>query len=318
MTHVIKADGSIKQSGTSSGAAPIDATYVTLTTNGTLTDERVLTAGEGIDLTDAGAGSTITISGEDATSANKGIATFNSADFDVTSGDVTLKAASVAVGDLANGTAGQLITWSAAGAATTVATGTATHVLTSNGAGAAPTFQAASGGGSFVLISAAAASSSSSVDFEGLDSTYAAYMFTWDSVVPVTDAANLHVRVGTGATPTYQTGSVYAWSIVYDNDAAASGFTQSASDTSIKLLNSCGNAANEVGNGKLMIYNPSTTAGYHSLNFETGFTNSVTATIFYNGQGTYLSSTAVTAIRFFMTTGNISSGNFYCYGLKAT
>ena len=53
----------------------------------------------------------------------------------------------VDVADLANGTDGELITWSAAGVATTVATGTATHVLTSNGAGAAPTFQAAAGGG---------------------------------------------------------------------------------------------------------------------------------------------------------------------------
>jgi hypothetical protein len=43
------------------GGAPDNATYVTLGTNGTLTNERVLTAGTGISLTDAGAGSTITI-----------------------------------------------------------------------------------------------------------------------------------------------------------------------------------------------------------------------------------------------------------------
>jgi hypothetical protein len=47
----------------------------------------------------------------------------------------------VDVADLANGTDGELITWSAAGAPTTVAVGTADQVLTSNGAGAAPTFQ---------------------------------------------------------------------------------------------------------------------------------------------------------------------------------
>lgn len=41
--------------------APTDATYVTLSTNGTLTNERVLTAGTQITLTDAGAGSTITV-----------------------------------------------------------------------------------------------------------------------------------------------------------------------------------------------------------------------------------------------------------------
>jgi hypothetical protein len=45
------------------------------------------------------------------------------------------------VADLANGTDGELITWSATGAPATVSVGTANQVLTSNGAGAAPTFQ---------------------------------------------------------------------------------------------------------------------------------------------------------------------------------
>jgi hypothetical protein len=43
------------------GSAPATAQYVTLAVDGSLTVERVLTAGEGITLTDAGAGSTITI-----------------------------------------------------------------------------------------------------------------------------------------------------------------------------------------------------------------------------------------------------------------
>jgi hypothetical protein len=55
----------------------------------------------------------------------------------------TIAAKAVDVAMLADGTDGELITWSATGVATTVATGTSGHVLTSNGAGAAPTFQAA-------------------------------------------------------------------------------------------------------------------------------------------------------------------------------
>lgn len=51
----------------------------------------------------------------------------------------------VDVADLANGTDGELITWSATAAPATVAAGSADQVLTSNGAGAAPTFQDASG-----------------------------------------------------------------------------------------------------------------------------------------------------------------------------
>lgn len=49
-------------SGGGGGGAPTDAQYVTLATNGTLTNERVLTGTAGrISLTDAGAGSTVTV-----------------------------------------------------------------------------------------------------------------------------------------------------------------------------------------------------------------------------------------------------------------
>lgn len=49
-----------------SGFAPTSPTYVTLSTDATLTNERVLTAGTAIGLTDAGAGSTITVAVNDA------------------------------------------------------------------------------------------------------------------------------------------------------------------------------------------------------------------------------------------------------------
>lgn len=48
-------------SGAISTGAPTNASYVTLGTNATLSAERVLTAGSGISITDAGAGSTVTI-----------------------------------------------------------------------------------------------------------------------------------------------------------------------------------------------------------------------------------------------------------------
>jgi hypothetical protein len=49
-----------------------------------------LTAGEGIDIVKSGPGGTVTVSGEDSTTANKGIASFTAADFDVASGVVGL------------------------------------------------------------------------------------------------------------------------------------------------------------------------------------------------------------------------------------
>ena len=49
------------EAGGGGGGAPNNATYVTLSTNGTLTNERVLTAGAGISITDGGAGGNVTI-----------------------------------------------------------------------------------------------------------------------------------------------------------------------------------------------------------------------------------------------------------------
>lgn len=64
--EVLSTDGNgqlsfVAQGGGGGGGAPTDAQYVTLATNGDLSNERVLTAGSNITLTDAGAGGAITV-----------------------------------------------------------------------------------------------------------------------------------------------------------------------------------------------------------------------------------------------------------------
>lgn len=88
-------------------------------TGNTLT-KATLTEGEGIDVTN-GTGS-ITIAGEDASTTNKGIASFNTANFAVTAGDVTIKTDGVTATEIAANAVG-----SSELAATTVTAGSYTN-----------------------------------------------------------------------------------------------------------------------------------------------------------------------------------------------
>lgn len=103
--------------GSASAGAPVQATFVTLTTNATLENERVLTAGSGISITDAGAGSTVTVAlAAPVSAANGG------------TGRATLTANKILVGDGAGQVKlGDIVAGS--GASVTYDAGTATWTV---------------------------------------------------------------------------------------------------------------------------------------------------------------------------------------------
>ena len=106
----LKVDGLIAASLDISGDVDVDGTLETdaLTIGGTTIAEvindrigAVVTAGEGIDVTNSDGSNTVTIAGEDATTSNKGIASFSSDNFSVSSGAVTIKDSGVSNDELA-------------------------------------------------------------------------------------------------------------------------------------------------------------------------------------------------------------------------
>ena len=172
----------------------------------------------------------------------------------------------------------------------------------------------------WVLISTQTASSSATVDFTGLTSTYNTYAVIINEVVPAIYNAVLWFRIGTGGTPTYQSGSVYKYyqfkAGIFGSTVFGSG-SGSISDVKIPIaiLDNTSNSDN--GNSIIYVYNPAQTAVYHQITFTvTGDYNGSPNEIDYNyGGGTYSSTTAITALRFLFSTGNIASGTFELWGI---
>ena len=109
----LKRSGTTLISGSPATGAPTSAQYVTLATDATLTNERVLTAGTGITLTDAGAGSTLTVAAKDlAVRTTANVALSASTTINVTALDITVASGDVWVLDyllpatVSGGTAG--------------------------------------------------------------------------------------------------------------------------------------------------------------------------------------------------------------------
>ena len=178
--------------------------------------------------------------------------------------------------------------------------------------------------GGLVPIKTVTASNVASVDFVNgsggvvLDSTYKAYVVSFENIVPATDGADLVMRTSTNAGSSYASSSDdYEYQLVEGLNGSIASRGNSTTATYILLFIDASSTATNGGvSGSVRIDNPSA-ANKITVGVDCHGVNSSPLPAAYIGTGYRNTAADVDAIRFLFDTGNITSGVFTLYGLAS-
>lgn len=187
--------------------------------------------------------------------------------------------------------------------------GTDGQVLTSDGAGGSAWEDASGGGGGLVPIGPPiVANDDAAVDIE-LSGGYSCYMLRFENFYPATDNGQINARFSTDGGSSFDSGGT---DYGFDGDM---GPGASNGATEIRLASSVGNTAPDAVSGVFYIHvsNGSTWSSMHGT--MTRWQANDFAFVASACGGVRKSTTAVTDIRFFMSSGNITAGDFHLYGI---
>ena len=177
--------------------------------------------------------------------------------------------------------------------------------------------------GKLKLISSQTASNSASISFtSGLNSTYKVYKFVFVNIRPATDAVKFQFNMSTDSGSNYNVTktTTYFSAYAYESDAGAgltydSGNDLAQSTSDQPLSHYVGNGSDESTSGSLQLFNPaSTTYVKHFIsNCNQYRADNITENDYSAGYGNTTS--AVNAVRFQFSSGNISAGTIYLYAI---
>jgi hypothetical protein len=179
-------------------------------------------------------------------------------------------------------------------------------------------------GGAMTLISEQTASSSATISFtSGIDSTYDSYVFKFINIHPATDNVRFQYNGSTDGGSNYNvtktSTAFYAYHNESDSDTtlAYSAGGDLAQGTGFQdIVLSMGNGADENASGEIILYNPSsTTFVKHWISRTASYSYQDYAYDWYTA-GYMNTTSAVNAIQFKMTSGNIDSGVIKLYGIS--
>ena len=195
--------------------------------------------------------------------------------------------------------------------------------ITNSSVSAVTSFANASGG-TLILLSTQTASASATISFTtGLDSTYDEYQFHFINIHPATDGANFQFNLSTDSGSNYNvTKTTTFFRTFHLEDDSVTGLNYSTDDDlaqSTGFQNIRPDADNDNDSnfgGTLQLYNPSsTTYVKHFIADMQGVANGGNSSrVFIAGYGNTTS--AINAIRFQFSSGNIDDGVIKLYGVK--
>jgi len=222
----------------------------------------------------------------------------------------------ISLTELKAGTDGEVISWDASGNPVAIAAGTSGHFLKSQGAGSQPVF-AAAGGGAWTFIQAQTASNSSYIEWttSQITSTYDIYKIFAYNVHSASDDIQAYVGVDVGAGYVTSNYKYATGAVVYNGTVAAVG---SASASFIRVTkDGAGNATGEHQNYEFTIWDPLATDNWKMIHWHGSHSNQDGEDFEFHGSGGYFSGqAALSKLKFYMESGNITSGDFYLYGLN--
>jgi hypothetical protein len=173
------------------------------------------------------------------------------------------------------------------------------------------------------FISSQTASSSASISFTGLNSTYKAYKFVFVNIHPSSDEIQFEFQTSTNNGSSYGVTLTTSYIEVYhaESDSGTNLGYQTSKDlaqsTSFqRLFHASGNQTDENGSGILTLFNPSSTTYVKHFTMQ-GVHNAAYDAVLNDYQAGYFNTTsAINAIQFKFSAGNIDAGTIYLYGIK--
>jgi hypothetical protein len=166
-----------------------------------------------------------------------------------------------------------------------------------------------------IYLSTQTASNSASLSFTSLiTTTYPVYFIKVRNIVPATDTDNFLLTFSTDNGSTYLN-SAYQWSQIGVTEASFTSTQFNNSDSSIQLTPAMSSTANRGGlSGQMYLYGFAV-AKVPQISLEAFNYDSNTHANYRITYGANTGTTAVNAIKFACSSGNITSGSIILYGM---